>query len=85
MTTGPARNVNPIPHAVATAIAIQVAIHIWRALTTPAATILVGPIRSPGSAPRAASETSLAKLAATWIESEPTSASENARQSKTRS
>src|SRR5688572_30084599 len=85
ITTGPARNVSPMPDAVATAIAVQVATHILRELTTPAATILAGPIRSPGSAPRAASETSLAKLAATWIANAPTKANENARQSKTRS
>src|SRR5690606_25725745 len=73
------------PHSDATSTARAVAIHIWRRETVPSATRRRGPTRSGGSAPRAPSEASLAKLAATWMARAPTSAATKASQRKTSS
>src|SRR5690554_2310000 len=77
-TTQPAMAMSQMPAAAANPTASQVATHMDRAEILPEATILGGPTRSAGSAPRAALEASLAKLAATWMARAPTSAARKA-------
>ena len=80
--SGPAMMVRAIPAIAATPTAAPTPVHIARGLITPKATILGGPIRFSVSAPRLASDTSLAKLAATWIASAPTRAQAKASHRK---
>src|SRR6185436_1074740 len=63
-----------MPSAVATPNAAIIARFIARALIRPALTARTGPTRSGPSAPRSASNTSLAKLVPIWIASAPPSA-----------
>src|SRR4051812_13463833 len=63
-----------MPSSVATPNAAIIARFIAPGLTRPAATARSGPTRSGPSAPRSASNTSLAKLVPIWIASAPASA-----------